>query len=293
MKRFIGGLTICTLIISAVAVLANTTKIGQAFFNDTITIEVNGRQLNSKPVTVILEDEVNGSNYVQARAVAEALGATVEWDGINQKIIITSGQTVQPKREAHTVTKVTDGDTFEIEDGQKVRLIGVDTPESVHPDASKNTEFGETASAYTKGMLEGKTVYLEKDVSETDRYGRLLRYVYLADGTFYNELLVKEGYANAATFPPDVKFADTFVKAEQYARENNKGLWAIQETTSSVTTPTTVTVEYQFVGSTKSNKYHLPSCRYAKEIASENLITFSSKADAESKGYAPCGVCKP
>lgn len=293
MKRLIGSLVICILIISSVVVFANTDRIGQAFFNDVIKIVVDGRQLDAKPVTVILEGAVDGTNYVQARAIAEALGATVQWDGVNQRIIITSNASAQAGREAHTVTRVIDGDTFEIQNGQKVRLIGVDTPESVHPDAEKNTEFGKAASAYTKNMLEGKKVYLEKDVSETDRYGRLLRYVYLEDGTFYNELLVKEGYANPATYPPDVKYADVFLAAERYARENNKGLWGIQGSTVVTPTPAPVTQEYQFVGSKESSKYHKPGCRWAKEISAENLIIFSSKADAEAKGYTPCGVCKP
>ncbi|MCX7746035.1 MAG: thermonuclease family protein [Clostridia bacterium] len=132
-------------------------------------------------------------------------------------------------REKVTVTRVIDGDTFEIEGGRSVRLIGVDTPESVHPDQSKNTEFGKIASAFTKEKLGGKTVYLEKDVSDKDKYGRLLRYVYLEDNTFFNEYLIKEGMANPATFPPDVKYTDLFVKAQQYAKSNNKGLWAIDE----------------------------------------------------------------
>lgn len=136
------------------------------------------------------------------------------------------------------VIRVIDGDTFEIEGGKKVRLIGVDAPESVHPDPNKNTEFGKTASTFTKEKLEGKTVYLEKDVSETDRYGRLLRYVYLQDNTFFNEYLVKEGIANPATFPPDVKYADVFVRAQQYAKENSKGLWATDQKGTQNNTPT-------------------------------------------------------
>lgn len=128
-----------------------------------------------------------------------------------------------------TISRVIDGDTVELSTGEKVRLIGIDTPESVHPDKDKNTEYGKVASAYSKERLDRKTVYLEKDVSETDRYGRLLRYLYLEDGTFYNEQIVKDGYANVSTYPPDVKYKDVFVEAERYARENNKGLWAYDE----------------------------------------------------------------
>ena len=107
-------------------------------------------------------------------------------------------------------------------------------------------------------------VRLEKDVSETDRYGRLLRYVYLEDSTFVNELLVKEGYAKASTYPPDVKHADLFVEAERYARQNNKGLWAYAEEAASEPVHNT-TEEYLFVGSVRGSKYHMPTCRYASE----------------------------
>ena len=73
--------------------------------------------------------------------------------------------------------------------------------------------------------MEGETIYLEKDVSETDDYGRLLRYIYLEDGTFYNEKIVKEGYAFAGTYPPDVKYNEILQDAERFARKNNLGLW--------------------------------------------------------------------
>lgn len=285
MKKFISGLIAGIIIASSIAVMA-ATGIKEAYFNNAIKLIVDGREIKTEIVTVTPEGQINGKNYVSARDLAEALGAKVEWDGAKKEIQITTGQSI-----VYTVTRVIDGDTFEIENGQKVRMIGIDTPESVHPDKEKNTEFGEMASAYTKQFLEGKKVRLEKDVSETDKYGRLLRYVYLEDGTFVNELLVKEGYAKVSTYPPDVKYADVFVEAERYARENNKGLWAYEET--STASEQEAVVEYQYVGSKKSNKYHLPTCRYAKDIVAENVITFKDKVDAVSKGYEPCGVCKP
>jgi len=190
------------------------------------------------------------------------------------------------------VKRVIDGDTFETENGQKVRMIGIDAPESVHPDKEKNTEFGKEASKFLKELLEGKSVRLEKDVSETDRYGRLLRYVYLADGTFVNELIVKEGYARVSTYPPDVKFADVFVEAERYARENNKGLWAFDEKTPPE--PGVDSEEgYLYAGSKNSGKYHKLSCRYVKEISDENLVRFKDKSSAEAAGFVPCKVCNP
>lgn len=122
------------------------------------------------------------------------------------------------------VTKVIDGDTIEIEGGYRIRYIGIDTPETVHP--SQPVEcFGKEASTKNKELVEGKTVRLERDITELDRYGRLLRYVWLGD-VLVNEILVKEGYATSYTYPPDVKYQERFVQTEREARENKKGLWA-------------------------------------------------------------------
>jgi micrococcal nuclease len=131
------------------------------------------------------------------------------------------------------VVRVIDGDTIEVAIGgslYKVRYTGIDTPETVHP--SKPVEcFGREASEKNCQLVEGKTVRLEKDVSETDSYGRLLRYVWVGDN-FVNDYLVRQGYAYAYTYPPDVKYAEQFVQAQREARENNRGLWvACQETT--------------------------------------------------------------
>jgi len=137
----------------------------------------------------------------------------------------------------YLVTKVIDGDTITIEGGQIIRYIGIDTPETVHP--SKPVEcFGKEASNKNKELVEGKKVKLEKDISETDKYGRLLRYVWIGD-IFVNDYLVKQGYAYAYTYPPDVKYSDQFVKAQQEAKDNNRGLWmSCQSPQEPISTPT-------------------------------------------------------
>lgn len=122
------------------------------------------------------------------------------------------------------VTRVVDGDTIEIQGGQKVRYIGIDTSESVDPRRPVQC-FGREASLKNKELVEGKNVRLEKDVSEVDKFGRLLRYVFI-DDLFVNDYLVRQGYASVATFPPDVKYQSQFVEAEREARENNRGFWS-------------------------------------------------------------------
>lgn len=125
------------------------------------------------------------------------------------------------------VLRVVDGDTIEVDLGgasYRVRYIGVDTPETVHPSRPVGC-FGPEASAFNKALVRGQTVYLETDLSDTDRYGRLLRYVWLGDGRMVNQLLVEEGYAQVTTYPPDVKYVDRFLAAQQRARDEGRGLW--------------------------------------------------------------------
>jgi len=135
------------------------------------------------------------------------------------------------------VKRVVDGDTILLETGERVRLIGIDTPElhesnKLYRDAQRAKEditaiqrLGRRAYEFTKNLVEGKRVSLEFDVERHDRYKRLLAYVYLKDGTFVNAEIVKQGYASLMTFPPNVKYADLFVKLYQEARENRRGLW--------------------------------------------------------------------
>jgi micrococcal nuclease len=118
-------------------------------------------------------------------------------------------------------THIVDGDTIDVEiEGKTYRLryTGMDTPERGRPFYSEATEAN-------RQLVENQTVYLEKDVSETDRYDRLLRYVYLQDGTMVNAALVCQGFAQVATFPPDVKYQETFLQLQREAREAGRGLW--------------------------------------------------------------------
>ncbi|TFG89981.1 MAG: hypothetical protein E4H16_02655 [Candidatus Atribacteria bacterium] len=171
----------------------------------------------------------NGRTYLPIRAVLEAFGASVSWNQSTNSVVADSSgmPVINPALDGMQKTivkRVIDGDTIIIDSGEHVRLIGVDTPEKEGP-YTNSEYYGEEATAYTKRILSGKTIYLAKDISETDKYGRLLRSVYLEDGTFFNLQLIKEGYANIATFPPDVKYVDLFRKAETIARESGKGLW--------------------------------------------------------------------
>jgi len=134
------------------------------------------------------------------------------------------------------VARVIDGDTIEIEGGQRVRYIGIDTPE-----LGQNADcYAREAYEKNKELVGNEIVGLEKDVSETDRYGRLLRYVYMGD-LLINDVLVREGYANASSYPPDVKYQERFRGAEREARENSRGLWASCGVQGAATSQPTIT----------------------------------------------------
>lgn len=137
----------------------------------------------------------------------------------------TSQPTVPPAPRtvgAAVVTAITDGDTVTVEvDGSEytVRYIGMDTPERGDP-------FYTEATQANRNLVLGKEVWLEKDVNETDRFGRLLRYVYVGD-VLINEELVRTGYAQASAYPPDVRYQERLDAAERVARESGVGLWAV------------------------------------------------------------------
>jgi len=218
--------------------------------------------------------------------------------------------------EEGVVTRIIDGDTAEIEiEGNfyKVRFIGINTPEST----TRIEPYGKEASDFTKQYLAGKTVFLEKDVSETDRYGRLLRYIWLEPPKeitdeeirtkMFNAILVLEGYAEVATYPPDVKYQEYFIKYEQEAREKNLGLWNFQDNItegsaalSDLSQPPTTTdsqsptqklyVDEQGRGLIKGNInsqgekiYHLPGGMYYDRTIPE--VWFKTEEEAQAAGF--------
>ena len=141
-----------------------------------------------------------------------------------------------------TVTKIVDGDTIYCSQGygkeEKVRLIGIDTPESnknpkTYRDAERTGEsiesiikLGKKSTAFVRSRLSvGTEIRLELDVQLKDKYGRTLAYVYLPDGSMLNELIVREGYAQVMTIPPNIEYQELFVEAERDARKNKRGLW--------------------------------------------------------------------
>ncbi len=171
-------------------------------------------------------------------------------------------QKIATQTELFTVTRVIDGDTIEIEGGQRVWYIGIDTPE-----LNQGECFAIEATNRNKDLLANTKVKLEKDVSETDRYGRLLKYVYTESGAFINDILVKDGYANASSYPPDVKHQSTFTQSQSNARSANKGLWGVCD--QAVAAPTKLPT-----GSS--------TCKYDCNGSDKDCSDFSSHAEAQT-----------
>jgi len=199
-----------------------------AFFVDGTFSFLNNPKLEKELLSELTLFVNNEFNKIESFENNNVLGETTEdsEDIKNEELIL--------------VKRVVDADTVELSSGEKLRYIGINAPETKHP--TKEVEcFGEIASLKNKELVEGKELRLEKDVSNTDRYGRLLRYVYVVNSIennseestineqdkeiFVNEYLVREGYAKASSYPPDVKYQELFKSAENEARTLNKGLW--------------------------------------------------------------------
>jgi endonuclease YncB( thermonuclease family) len=168
----------------------------------------------------------------------------------------------------YEVYRIIDGDTFELPDGQRVRLIGVDAPEIADTCSSE-------ATRHLTLLIAGQTVYLEKDVSETDSNGRLLRYVYV-DGSFVNYDLVYDGYAYAVEYPPDTRYAFQLAYAQDSAQDERRGcLWATD-------CPGGCYVHITKTGS----EYHCAGC-----ICLQYSDIKMCREDAISQGYTACSIC--
>ncbi len=210
------------------------------------------------------------------------------------------------------VADVVDGDTIKVYlDGEKytIRMIGMDTPESVHPDQSKNTIYGQKASEYAKEIFqEGQTVYLSKDVSDKDKYDRLLRYIWLEmpedvndekeiRQKMYNAKVILDGYANAYQYAPDDTLYSLFLSFETEAANEKRGLWAenglnqenIQKAEQQQQKLDAIEGEYAFIGNRNTKKLHSPLCsNLPKE---ENRVYFQYMQDAIDQGYVADKRC--
>lgn len=222
-----------------------------------------------------------------------------------------------PRTTRGVVTRVVDGDTAVIKlatgASEKVRFIGINTPEST----TQHEPYGEEASAYTQRMLSGQTVYLETDAELRDRYGRLLAYIWLqepvADSdaevrtSMFNARLVLDGYAEQATYPPNVKYVELFAVYAREAREAERGLWGLSATSAGAAASGGAAAGSSagggsgssgastsgYIGNRNTMKFHLAVCSSVGDMNPANKVPLATRAQGIAGGYVPCKRCNP
>lgn len=297
MKDFIANLSLLVFLFTpfvGIFFLVKKSKFNSMFKRDWSRKQIIklfvGVFISSFITVGVFADSTEGKKIIDHES-AEIIAEEVQNDlDEYQKEVETSYEDIEKNNtEEFIIEYVVDGDTVRLSTGEKIRYIGIDTPETKHP--SKPVEcYGQQAYEKNRELVEGKVVELEKDVSETDIYGRLLRYVYV-DGVMINELLIKEGYAKSSSYPPDIKYQDRFKKAEEEARTAKKGLWSdictIVVTPQPTPKPTIKLTPIPTVKATATVVPQVPvvnsgSCKYECSGPDRDCADFSSHAEAQA-----------
>jgi len=194
------------------------------------------------------------------------------------------GCTVQgrvPVREAR-VAEVVDGDTVILDNGQKVRLLGIDAPE-LEREGEPAQFLAHKAKAVLTDLARGKRVGLEYDRLRYDRYGRILAFLVLPDGTNLSRELVRQGLAHVYTVPPNMGFRGELLAAQREAMAARRGVWlkALNQD------------ENFYIGNKRSLIFHRPSCPHGSQTARSNRQNFQTITDAYQQGFSPCRTCQP
>ncbi|MCF8061098.1 MAG: thermonuclease family protein [Deltaproteobacteria bacterium] len=177
---------------------------------------------------------------------------------------------------------VYDGDTVLLEDGKRIRYLGIDTPE-MGTEEEEPGFLAEAARAFNRKAVLGASIRLEFDRQRKDRHGRWLAYVYLPDGRMLNAELLRHGLARVRAFPPNLEHLDRLIEAQREAMTRLAGIWGREAGSG----------EGPYLGSRRSYRFHRPGCRYAKRIHEDNEIRFETKRRAFWEGYSPCSGCLP
>jgi len=204
--------TLIFLILSVLLIFLSSCS-AQDYYDKTPSSQsdTNVKDVNSLDEKVAVEEVAEEEEPVVGEDIAEEDSSNGGSEDDTKDILVSEALCV----------RVIDGDTIELESGERVRYIGINTPET-------DEQYGDEATRINSDLVLNKTLRLEKDVSETDRYGRLLRYVYVGD-IFVNAYLVENGYAQVSTYPPDVKHSEDFRVLQEKAMNEERGFWAPEE----------------------------------------------------------------
>lgn len=257
-------------------------------------------QVESKGEAYYIDSNGN-ANYLKdgdaAYQIMRKLGLGIKTSDLNKIGLSNKDKTISSLAASYKVLEVVDGDTVKVMINgvdTTIRLIGMDTPETVDPRKVVQC-FGKEASAKAKELLLGKNIRLEADSTQgdLDKYSRPLRYVWLEDGTLYNDKMIREGYAHEYTYSKPYKYQAQFKEAQREAESNKRGLWAentcngdttkaaesTDSSTASGTQPTISSGKY-YTSSYSTAKYYYPeSCDGWKSLDSGNLRSFNSLND--------------
>lgn len=243
--------------------------------------------------------DINGNaNYLKdgdaAYQIMRQLGLGIKTSDLSKISLSDKDKTSSSSNEFYQVVDVVDGDTIKVtinSETKTLRLIGLDTPETLDPRKPVQC-FGKEASQKAKELLLNKKVKLEVDTTQDnlDKYGRLLRYVWLEDGTLYNEKMIKDGYAHEYTYETAYKYQSQFKLAQKEAQDNQRGFWAVDtcngDTTKEIkpatSTPIVQPGSNQLTGkyytsSYSTSKYYYPeSCDEWKSLNVNYLKSFDT-----------------
>ncbi|PMP65094.1 MAG: hypothetical protein C0190_07105 [Thermodesulfobacterium geofontis] len=177
------------------------------------------------------------------------------------------------------VVKVVDGDTVILENGERLRYAGIDTPE-IHTPTNNPQPFALSAFELNKKLTEGKILYFEPSLRERDKYGRLLGELYFENGTSVSEILVKEGLAFVCFYPGSAKYYQKYLPLQKEAIKKRKGIFSLLEKEPK---------NLIYIGNEKSRRFHHPDCKEAKKI--KRKVYFKSIESALLNGYCPSREC--
>lgn len=197
-------------------------------------------------------------------------------------IIFVGSLVLCPPLSAETwvrVRWVDDGDTVVLEDGRRVRYIGINTPEIEHGKQPAEP-FGNRARSFNIQLVLQKPVRLSFDRERRDHYGRMLAYVYLRDGSLVNQRLVQQGYAHVLYRPPNVAQHELLLKAQRKAMDQSAGIWENWREGKTA-----------YLANRRSKRFHRMDCPYGKRTAAANQIVFDTAWQAFRQGYSPARKC--
>jgi micrococcal nuclease len=180
------------------------------------------------------------------------------------------------------VHSVSDGDTVVLEDGKRVRYLGIDAPEVAH-EGKPGDPLGDGAARYNRSLVSGRWVRLEFEGEREDDYGRLLAYVFLEDGTLVNSELVRQGLAYLCSKQRPLRYRDRLLDAQRRAMAEQRGLWSRPPPRS----------EAVYMANKRSGVFHRPSCPLGRSAKPSNRLHFKDRNQAFSEGFCPCRQCRP